>query len=150
MARMGGYGTVGVLLLSGWTFLDASVVWAYLAAVIAFEIWMAGRLAALGRHPAAAGEAPYHFSEDEARLVGRFRYFFYQPTKARQLSSVLAATGLSALVLTPWLAYKQAFVEAGLVGLNVLAVAWLTRRLIPMVDTGAAWEKIFAGNKAAQ
>jgi hypothetical protein len=147
---MGGYGTVGVLLLTGWTFLNASVAWAYLAAVIAFEIWLAGKLAALGRHPAATGEAPYRFSEDEARLVGRFRYFFYEPAKARQMSSALAATGLTALILTPWLAYKHVFVEAGLIGLNVLAVAWLTRRLIPMVDTSAAWEKIIAGNKAAQ
>ena len=135
---MGGYGTVGVLLLTGWTFLNASVAWAYLAVVAAFEVWLAGRLAALGYHPAAAGEAPYHFSEDEARLVGRFRYFFYEPAKARQMASALAAVGLTALVLTPWLAYKHAFVEAGLIGLNVLAVAWLTRRLIPMVDTGAA------------
>jgi hypothetical protein len=147
---MGGYGTVGVLLLTGWTFLNASVAWAYLAAVIGFEIWLAGKLAALGRHPAAAGEAPYHFTGDEARLVGRFRYFFHEPARARQVSSVLAATGLSALLLTPWLAYKLAFVEAGVIGLNVLAVAWLTRRLIPMVDTSAAWEKIIAGNKVAQ
>lgn len=150
MARMGGYGTVGVLMLAGWTFLNASVAWGYLAAVMAFEIWLAGRLAALGRHPAAVGEAPYHFSEDEARLVGRFRYFFYEPARARGVSSVLAAVGLTALVLTPWLAYRTAFVEAGLIGLNVVAVAWLTRRLIPMVDTAAAWGKIIAGNKAAQ
>jgi hypothetical protein len=145
---MGRYGTVGVLLLAGWTFLNAPVAWAYLAAVGAFEVWLAGRMAALGRHPAAVGEAPYHFDEDEARLVGRFRYFFHEPAKARQVSSVLAATGLTALLLVPWLAYKHAFVPAGLIGLNVLAVAWLTRRLIPMVDTGAAWQKIVAGNKA--
>ncbi|HEX6692490.1 MAG TPA: hypothetical protein VF110_15240 [Burkholderiales bacterium] len=144
---MGGYGTVGVLLLAGWTFLNASVAWAYLAAALAFEVWLARRMAALGRHPAAAGEAPYHFSEDEARLVGRYRYYFTETGKARQLSSVLAAIGLTALVLVPWLAYKLAFVPAGLIGLNVIAVAYLTRRLIPMVDTGAAWQKIRAGNE---
>ena len=144
---MGGYGTVGVLLLAGWTFLNAAVAWAYLAAALAFEAWLAGRLAALGRHPAAVGEAPYHFSEDEARLVGRYRYYFTETGKARQVSSVLAAIGLTALLLVPWLAYKLAFVPAGLIGLNVIAVAYLTRRLIPMVDTSATWQKIRAGNE---
>ena len=144
---MGGYGTVGVLLLAGWTFLNAAVAWAYLAAALAFEAWLAGRLAALGRHPAAVGEAPYHFSEDEARLVGRYRYYFTETGKARQVSSVLAAIGLTALLLVPWLAYKLAFVPAGLIGLNVIAVAYLTRRLIPMVDTSATGQKIRAGNE---
>jgi hypothetical protein len=61
---------------------------------------------------------------------------------------MLAAIGLSALLLTPWLAYKHAFVPAALIGVNVLAVAYLTRRLMPMTDTRAAWEKISAGNRA--
>ena len=51
--------------------------------------------------------------------------------------------------LVPWLAYKHAFVEAGLIGLNVLAVAYLTRRLIPMADTSSAWEKIRSGNSVS-
>ena len=146
---MGGYGTVGALLLAGWTFLEPSVAWVYLAAAAAFEIWLLGRMAALGRHPAAVGEPPYHFSEDEARLVGRYRLFFTEAVKARQLASVLAAIGLTALLLVPWLAYKHAFVEAGLIGLNVLAVAYLTRRLIPMADTSSAWEKIRSGNSVS-
>ena len=144
---MVGYATVGVLMLAGWTALNASVAWAYLAAALAFELWLAGRMAALGRHPAAVGEAPYHFSEDEARLVGRYRYYFTETGKARQVSSVLAAIGLTALLLVPWLAYKLAFVPAGLIGLNVIAVAYLTRRLIPMVDTSSTWQKIRAGNE---
>ena len=143
---MGGYGTVGVLLLAGWSFLNAEMAWAYLAAVLAFEAWVASRMAALGRHPAAVGEPPYHFSEEEARLVGRFRLFFAEEPKARQLASVLAAIGLTALVLVPWLALKHAFVPTGLIGVNVLLVAWLTRRLIPMVDTSPVWEKIRSGN----
>jgi hypothetical protein len=143
---MGGYGTVGVLLLAGWTFLKADVAWAYLAATVAFEAWLAGKLATTGRQPAAAGEPPYHFSDEEARLVGRYRFYFTDPGKARQLSSVLAAVGLTALVLMPWLAYKAAFVQAALIGANVLAVAYLTRRLVPMTDTRSVWEKIRAGN----
>ena len=143
---MGGYGTVGVLLLAGWSFLNAEVAWIYLAAAVAFELWLLRKAHAMGRHPAAVGEPPYHFSEEEARMVGHFRFYFTHTGEARQLSSVLAAIGLTALVLTPWLAYKAAFVPAALIGLNVLAVAALTRRIVPMGDSGAVWEKIRAGN----
>jgi hypothetical protein len=146
MARVGGYGTVAVLLLAGWSFLRPDLAWAYLAATVAFEAWLAAGLAAAGRQPPAAGEPPYHFSPEDAQLVGRYRFYFTDPGKARQLSSVLAATGLTALLLVPWLAYRTAFVSAVLIGVNVLAVAYLTRRLIPMADTRSAWEKIHAGN----
>src|SRR5262249_29258267 len=136
-----------VLLLAGFSFLKADMAWVYLAGVLAFEVWLASRMAALGRHPAEPGQ-PYYFPPDEAQLVGRFRYFFTETTKARQVAWVLAAIGLTALVLVPWLALKHAFVPAGLIGVNVLAVAWLTRRLIPMADTSAVWEKIRSGNAA--
>jgi hypothetical protein len=143
---MGGYGTVGAMLLAGWSFLNAEVAWVYLAAAVAFELWLLGRITAAGRHPAAAGEAPYHFSEEEARLVGRYRFYFADLGAARGLSSVLAAIGLTALLLVPWLAYKHAFMPAALIGVNVLAVAYLTRRLMPMAETAPIWEKIRAGN----
>ena len=146
MARVGGYGTVAVLLLAGWTFLKAGMAWAYLAAAMLFELWLALQLAKAGRHPAAAGEAPYHFSAEEAALVGRFRFYFTDAAKARQLSSVLAATGLTSLLLVFWLAYLQAFASAAAIVLNTGFVIFLTRRLIPMVDTRAAWAKISAGN----
>ena len=146
MAAMGGYGTVAVLLLAGLSFLKADVAWVYLASVFLFEAWLASKMAALGRHPASVGEPPYNFTEEEARLVGRFRYFFTETGKAKQIGSILSAIGLTALVLVPWLALKHAFVPAALIGFNVLAVAWLTRRLIPMGDTGAVWEKIHSGN----
>jgi hypothetical protein len=146
---VGGYGTVGVLLLAGWTFLNAGVAWVYLAAAALFELWLLGRANSLGRHPAAADEPPYHFTEEEARIVGRFRFYFTHTGEARSLASVLAAIGLTALLLTPWLAYKHAFVQAALIGLNVLAVAALTRRIVPMGDSGGAWDKIRAGNQAA-
>jgi hypothetical protein len=144
---VGGYGTVAALLLAGWTFLNAEVAWVYLAAAVLFELWLLGKANALGRHPAAAGEPPYDFTEDEARIVGRFRFYFTHTAEARGLCSVLAGIGLTALLLTPWLAYKHAFVPAALIGLNVLAVAALTRRIVPMAESGAAWEKIRAGNK---
>jgi hypothetical protein len=145
---MGRYGSVGVLMLAGLSFLRADVAWAYLAAVLAFEAWLAARMAALGRHPADTG-TPYYFTDEEARLVGRFRFFFTETGKVRQFGSVLAAIGLTALILSPWLALKHAFVPAALVGANVIAVAFLTRRLIPTVDTGAVWDKIRGGNAPA-
>jgi hypothetical protein len=143
---MGGYATVGALILAGWAFLRSDMAWVYLGASAAFELWIFGRMASVGRHSAAAGEPPYHFTEEEASLVGRYRLFFTDNAQARQLGSALASIGLTALVLVPWLAYKQAFAAAALIFVNVVAVTWLTRRLIPMADTSAAWDKIRSGN----
>jgi hypothetical protein len=150
MAGISGYLTVGVLMLAGWTFLDVGVVWAYLGAAVAFEFWLLRRAAAMGRHPADAGAPPYHFTEEEARIVGRFRFYFTETGAARALASVLAAIGLTAMVLAPWLAYRGAVAPAGMVLVNMLVVVVLTRRLVPMGDTGKAWDKIRAGNQAAQ
>jgi hypothetical protein len=148
MAGIGGYLTVGVLMLAGWTFLNTGMAWAYLAAAAAFEVWLLRRAAAMGSHPADAGVPPYHFTEAEARVVGRFRFYFTETGAARSLASVLAAIGLTAIVLVPWLAYRSAVVPAGLVLVNMFAVVALTRRVVPMGDTGAAWDKIREGNKA--
>ena len=149
MAGIGGYLTVGVLLLAGWTFLNPGMAWAYLAAAAGFELWLLGRAAAMGRHPADAGVPPYHFTEEEARIVGRFRFYFTETGLARGLASVLAAIGLSAILLTPWLAYRGAAVPAGLVLINMVVAVLVTRRVVPMGDTGAAWDKIRAGNQTA-
>jgi hypothetical protein len=149
MAGIGGYLTVGVLMLAGWTFLNAGMAWVYLAITVAFELWLLRRAAAMGSHPAAIAQPPYHFTEQEARIVGRFRFYFTETGAARSLASVLAAIGLTAIVLAPWLAYRGAVAPAGLVLVNMLAVVVLTRRLVPMGDTGQAWDKIRAGNQAA-
>jgi hypothetical protein len=131
---MAGYASVAVLLLAGWAALNPEPMsWAYLAAVIAFEVWLARRMAALPRAQVPQGEPPYHFSADEAQLVGRYRFYFTYPALARESASVLAAIGLSALVLAFWLLYKQAFVQAVLVGVNLLAVARFTRLLSPQL-----------------
>jgi hypothetical protein len=148
MAGIGGYLTVGVLMLAGWTFLNAGMAWVYLAAATAFELWLLGRAAAMGRHPADAGVPPYHFTAEEARIVGRFRFYFTETGAARGMASVLAAIGLSAILLAPWLAYRGAAVPAGLVLINMVVAVLITRRVVPMGDTGAAWDKIREGNKA--
>lgn len=141
------------------------MAWVYIVFVGLFELWLARRIAELGQEAVAPGVPPYRFSDDEARLVQRFRFYFTYPVVARHSSSVLAAVGLSALCLAPWLTYKLAFLPAALIGLNLFAVARLTKRLapVPVLNTGAArgerdalallsahdtaWAKIRAGNE---
>lgn len=141
------------------------MAWAYIAAFVAFELWLLRALAGAGRGPVAVGEAPYHFSEDEADLVRRYRFYFAWPSRARTASSVLAAFGLTALLLAPWLTYKHAFLQAAVIGVNLFAVARLTKAVAPLMalrvaashaDRDAlrlleahdpAWSKIRAGNE---
>jgi hypothetical protein len=156
-----------VLLLAGWAALTPQpMAWVYVVGVGGFELWLARRIAAVGKDPVAAGAPPYGFTEDEARLVQRYRFYFTYPLLAREASSALAAVGLSGLVLALWLTFKQAFPPAVLIGLNLFAVARFTRRLAPLMalriaasrgDRDAllmlevhdpAWAKIRAGNEA--
>src|SRR2546425_11149784 len=110
---MAGYASVAVLLLAGWAALTPEPMsWAYIAAVAAFEIWLARRMAALPRAPVPQSEPPYHFSADEAQLVGRYRFYFTYSAPARGAASVVAAIGLRAPGLAFWLLYKQALVQA--------------------------------------
>jgi hypothetical protein len=131
---MGPWLSVAVLVLAGWAGLrPAPMAWVYLAAVLAFEGWLFGVVRSSGRRRVAAGEAPYLFTGDEARLVGRYPFYFTFPGISRHASSVLAAIGLTTLGLAPWLTYKGALVAAALAALNVVPVAWLTRRAAPLM-----------------
>ena len=154
-----------MLVLAGWSFLNVAAAWLYVAAFVLFEFWLLRAVAAGGKAPVAVGEPPYHFSADEAELVGRYRFYFTYPALARESASVLAAIGLTALVLAFWLLYKQAFVQAVLTGVNLLAVARFTKLLSPQMalritasrgDRAAlrlleahdpAWAKIRAANE---
>jgi hypothetical protein len=140
------------------------MAWLYVVLVAGFEMWLVRRLRAVGFAPVPANEPPYEFSGDEADIVSRYRFYFAYPAIARDASSVLAAIGLTALLLAPWLTYKQAFFAAILIGLNLFVVARLTKLLAPTMalrmaasrgDRQAlrflevhdpAWEKIRAGN----
>jgi len=142
------------------------MAWVYVAMVGLFELWLLQRLRGLGKDPVAAQATPYHFSPDEARLVQRYRFYFTYPTLARDCSSVLSAIGLSGLVLGIWLTFRQAFVPAALIGLNLFAVTRFTKLVAPLLalrmaasrgDRDAllmlevhdpAWAKINAGNEA--
>lgn len=127
------YGSVAMLLLAGWAALNPEPMsWVYIAAVLAFEAWLLARMRAEERRPVAVGEPPYRFTEEEAELVGRYRFYFAYPAAAAQAGSVLAAIGLSAMVLALWLTFRQAFVQGAIVGLNLFAVGWFTKRVAPV------------------
>lgn len=142
------------------------MAWIYVAAVALFELWLLQRSRALGDEPVAVSAEPYRFTADEARLVGRYRFYFTYPGLARDCSSVLAAVGLSGIVLGLWLTYKQAFLPAALIGANLFAVTRFTKVLAPLMalrlaasrgDRDAllmlevhdpAWAKIRSANEA--
>lgn len=166
---MGGYGSVGVLLLAGWAALSPQpMAWVYIGVVLAFELWLARRIAEAGRGTPAANEPPYHFTAEEADFVGRYRFYFAFPGIAQQSSSVLSAIGLSTLLLAPWLTYKVAYLPAILIGANLFAVARFTKKLVPLMALRIAasrgnrdalrlleiheplWAKIRAGNAAEE
>jgi hypothetical protein len=136
---MGAWLSLAVLILAGFAALHpATLVWVYFAAVLGFEGWLFGIVRSVLRRTVAPGEPPYRFSEPEARLVERYPFYFTFPGIARHASSVLAAIGLSSLVLAPWLTYRMAYLPAVLAAVNLLPVAWLTRRVAPLLALGMA------------
>jgi hypothetical protein len=127
------YATVAMLILAGWAALTPHPMsWVYIAAFVAFEAWLFARMRALGNEPVAVDEPPYRFTAEEARLVERYRFYFAYPGLAAQAGSVLAALGLSGLILALWLTFRQAFVQSALIGLNLFAVGWFTRKVAPV------------------
>ena len=125
-------GSALMLLLAGWAALEPRPMsWVFIAAAAAFELWLAQRMKALDTGPVAVGEPPYRFNAEEAALVARYRFYFMYPASAAQAGSVLAAIGLSSAPLALWLTFRQAFAEGALLGLNLFAVGWFTRRMAP-------------------
>jgi hypothetical protein len=144
---MAKYLPVLILGLAGLAALNPGLMsWAYIAAVLAFEIWLARRMASVARLPVPVGEPPYLFSEEEAELVGRYRFYFTYPVLARSAAAILAAIGLTALLLAPWLTFRHAFVPAVLVGINLFAVAHFTKLVAPQLALRVAAAK---GDRAA-
>jgi hypothetical protein len=164
---MGKYGAVALLVLAGLAALDPALSWAYIGVSAAFEVLLARRMALAARSPVPVDEAPYRFTAEEAAFVGRYRFYFAFPAAARDASSAIAALGLTALVLAPWLTFRQAYLQAVLIGLNLFVVARLTKQLAPQMPLRVAaskgdraalrmlelhdplWAKIRAANEAA-
>ncbi len=161
------YGAVAMLFIAGLAALfPATMPWLYVVAFMVFEFWLLRRIGAAGSAPVQPGEPPYLFAEAEAELVTRYRYYFMFPAEARAAASVLAALGLTALLLAPWLIFRHVLVPAALIACNLLAVGALTKRISPVMvlriaaskgDRKAldllgahetAWEKIRLANAA--
>lgn len=130
---MGAYAALGFLILAGITFLKTDASWLLIAAIAGFEAWLFFRIRKEGNAPAAVGEGPYHFTDEEAALIGRYRFYFTFPEVSRQASSALAAVGLTTLVLVPWMLYKVQFPQAILLGMNLFVVARFTKTLAPQL-----------------
>ena len=156
-----------VLLFAGWAALSPEpMAWIYIGVVAIFELWLARRVTQVSSGTVATLEPPYHFSDEEAALVQRYRFYFTYPALARHSSSILAAIGLTALGLAPWLTYKRVLLPALLIGVNLFAVARFTKVAAPLMALRIAasrgdraalralevhdptWEKIRAGNRA--
>jgi hypothetical protein len=144
---MAKYLPVLILGLAGLAALNPGLMsWAYIGAVFAFEIWLVRRVASVARLPVPVGEPPYLFSGEEAELVGRYRFYFTYPALARSAASILAAIGLTALLLAPWLTFRHALVQAVLVGINLFAVARFTKLVAPQLALRVAASR---GDRAA-
>lgn len=127
------FGAAAMLVLAGWAALEPRPMsWVFMAAVAAFELWLAQRMKALDAGPVAVEQPPYRFSAEEAALVARYRFYFTYPASAAQAGSVLAAIGLSSALLALWLTFRSAFAEGALLGANLFAVGWFTRRVAPV------------------
>jgi len=129
---MRGLGTLAFAVLAGWGFLaPPSGSWAFAAAEFAFLAWLAREIGSTDR-VALAARAREPLEPDEADMVGRYAFYFGRPGLARECASTLAGIGLASLVLVPWLTYKLQFAAAILIGVQLFAVARLTKLLSPV------------------
>ena len=131
---MKGIGAVAVISFAVWSAIDPPFAsWVY---VICFVfIAQAGfmiKTANVPADPVPVDQPPYRFDRDEAELVGRYRYYFTYPVSAQEIASTLAAMGMVALALSPWLAFKEQWAQAILIGLHVVFIGQLTRKLAPL------------------
>jgi hypothetical protein len=133
MRAMNGLGTIAVMALTAWTFLQPPVGgWASVAAEFAFLSWL-GREVRRVDPAALLARAREPLDADESDLIRRYAFYFARPAVARECAATLAATGLATLVLVPWLIYKVQFPQAILLGAMVFAVGKLTKLLSPAV-----------------
>ena len=131
MRTMKGLGALAVAALTAWIFLGpAPGGWAFGAAELAFLAWLARELRKAASRPGPARAA---LEADEADIVQRYPLYFQRPAFARECASTLAAFGLASLVVVPWLTYKLAWPPAILIGVQLFAVARLTKRLSPIL-----------------
>ena len=129
---MKGLGTLAFAALAGWAFLaPASGSWGFALAEFAFLAWLARETGRTDRG-ALMARAREPLEPDEADLLKRHAFYFARPALARECASALAVLGLTTLVLVPWLTYKLQFAPAILIGVQMFAVARLTKLVSPV------------------
>lgn len=140
---MKGIGAAVVVSLATWSAADpAFASWVYVVLIVVLaQLGFYVKISAAPRDPVPVGEPPYEFSAEEARVVERFRYYFTNPVSAREIASTLSAMGITALLLSPWLVYKQQLIQAILVGLSVLTAGPMTKILSPVYTLRLAAHK---------
>jgi hypothetical protein len=130
MRTMKGLGALAVAALTAWIFLAPAIgAWALAGAEFAFLAWVARELRKAASKSIRAREP---LEGDEAEIVQRYPLYFQRPALARECASTLAALGLASLVAVPWLTYKLAWLPAILIGVQLFAVARLTKLLSPI------------------
>jgi hypothetical protein len=133
MHAVKGLGTLAAAGALAWVFLGpASGAWAFAALELGFLAWLAREV----RRSSAASvreRAREPLEADEDEILRRYPFYFERPALARECASTLAALGLASLVAVPWLTYKLVFAPAALIGIQLFAVARLTRLLSPIL-----------------
>jgi hypothetical protein len=129
---MKGLGALAVAVLLGWVFLKpGSGAWAFAAAEFAFLAWLASQVRGVDL-PALLSRARQPLEDDERDIVRRYPFYFARHGAARECASTLAALGLASLIAVPWLTYLLVFAPAALIGVQLFAVARLTRLTSPV------------------
>lgn len=127
------YGSVVMLVFAGWAALTPEpMAWVFIGLVAAFDLWLYARMRAVARDPVPVNQPPYLFTPEEAEFVTRYRFYFTYPAVAAEAGSVLAAIGLAGMVLALWLTFRGHPVPGALIGLNLFAVGWFTKRVAPV------------------
>lgn len=58
------------------------------------------------------------YTQEEEKVIGRYHLFFRYPMASRSFSAMLSAIQISALILVPWLLFKELYAQAITIGLN--------------------------------
>jgi hypothetical protein len=141
MRAMKGAGALVVAVLLGCVFLKPAIgAWALAGVELAFLAWLARQVRGVDRAALRArSHAPLEPDEDD--IVRRYPFYFARTGLARECASTLAALGLASLIAVPWLTYMLEFAPAALIGIQLFAVARLTRLMSPVYSLRMATAK---------
>jgi hypothetical protein len=141
MRAMKGSAALVVAMLLGWVFLKPAIgAWAFAGVEFAFLFWLARQVRGVDR-VALRTRARAPLEPDEDDIVRRYPFYFARTGVARECASTLAALGLASLVAVPWLTYTLVFAPAALIGIQLFAVARLTRLVSPVYSLRMATAK---------